>query len=182
MVQQRMCSWFCLGTLHGSWRWGVFPYRIRYRHRGSGSAGIPEDNRSSRLPSWRHQGRSRRVQRLLCSDPWPSCCQRRSDRTQSCLDGKPDRMDRIGRSPWFRAPSLRERHGVHICLLWLHCSRHWFSPTEGRSHRGRYRWGQCRARLRWLPRTEITECQHCYSMYISTITNDKKAGHTFEKL
>ena len=38
---------------------------------------------------------------------------------------------------------------------WPHCSKHWSSPTADRNLHDRYRWGQHRARRRWLPRTEI---------------------------
>ena len=45
----------------------------------------------------------------------------------------------------------------NVTYLWPHCSRRWFSPTEGQSHHGRYQLGQFRVRQRWLPRTEIQD-------------------------
>ena len=116
-VQLRMCSWFCRGIPLGSWRSGGFPYQIRYHRRGSGSAGIPGDSHSSQPPFWQHREQSRRVQRPLCSDPWPSCFRLRSVRTRSCLDGRSVRMVRILLSPWFQARDQQGWPWGHICLL-----------------------------------------------------------------
>ena len=100
MEQRKMCSWFGRDILHGFCWWVAFPCRSRYRHPRNVWAGIPEDNRSFRLLFGQRRVRNRLVRRLLCSDPWPSCCLLRSVR-KTKLSGRkiwpngPDRTESI---------------------------------------------------------------------------------------
>ena len=115
--RRRMCSLFCRGILRGSCWWGVFPSLSRCRLLRNVWVGSPVDSHSSQPPCGPHQARSLRAQRPLCSGPWPSCYQLRSDRTRSCLVGRSARRALSGLSPWCRAPDPRGRHGAHICHL-----------------------------------------------------------------
>lgn len=117
MGRQSMCSWFCRGILHGSWRWAEFPSRSQYHRPGNVSAGILADSRSSQPPCAQHRALSLRAQHPLCSDLWPSCFQHQTVRTRSCPVWRFDRRDRSGRSPWYRVRDPPGWHGEHICFL-----------------------------------------------------------------
>jgi len=86
-------------------------------YRESVSVGIPVDNRSSPPPCGQHQALSPRAQRPLCSDPWPSCCRRRSVRTRSCPVERAVRMVPISRSPWSRVQDPVIPLGERTCHL-----------------------------------------------------------------
>ncbi len=172
-AQQSRCSWFCRDIPHGFWRWEGFPFQIQCHRQANGSTGIPGGSRMTQTLSWQHRERNPPIQLLklqctsiinlrvlwylfaylLCSDPWPSCCQLQTVQRQSCQGGKPDRRDLIARSPWCRAPSRPGRPWERICHRRPHCSRRWCAPTGGHCRRGRCQWDRCRARRRWSPRT-----------------------------
>ena len=148
-VQLRRCSWFCLGIPHGFYWSTRYPFQNQYHLPMSGIVEIPEDSHSSQLLFLQHQGQSLQVLLPLCSGPWPSCFQLHFVQIQSYLDGRSDQMDQNELNPWFQVPDQPEQLWVHIFHQWLHCSRHWFFPTEDQSHRGMYQLGRFHVHPRW---------------------------------
>lgn len=73
MGRRRKCSWFCLGTPHGSWRWAVFPCQHQCLRPASVWVEIPEYSHSSPPLSSPHPKLSRLTRLPLCSAPLPSC-------------------------------------------------------------------------------------------------------------
>ncbi len=151
--QQRRFPWFYQGILLWSWRSKGYPYQILYHLRGSEWFGNLGGSRILQLLFWRHRVRSRWVQHLQCSDPWPSCYQLRFNRKRSCLVWRVVRMVRLWRNPWFQVLNPWERLWEHNDHQWLRCSKRWFFPIKDRNLRDRYRLGQFRVHQKWLPRT-----------------------------
>jgi len=124
-ARRRMCSWCGLDTLRGSCWWATFPCQSQCRHPASVSSGSPADNHSFPTLCAQHQAQSPPAQLLPCSDPSPSCCQHRSDQTQSCLDERFARMDQIWPSPWFLVQDPQGQLVEHTSHLQDHNETHY---------------------------------------------------------
>ena len=116
---------------------------------------VPAGNRSSRPPCGRRRGPSRPVLRPQCSDPWPSCCQRRTGRRRSCRAWTAGRKDPIAPNPWCPARDRRAQHAARTCHRWPRYNKRWCVPAAAPTRRGRCHWAGCRARRRWSPRTKF---------------------------